>query len=61
MKVETEIKEEDEKNPMVVFLKKDQRVKINKIYGGPLLRLIHHRHLWLNLTIMIYFANGEKS
>jgi len=61
MKVEKEIKEEDEKRiQRSSFLKKDERVKIikiNKVYGGPLLRLVYHRHLGLNLTIMIYLAN----
>jgi len=34
--------------------------KINKVYDGPFLRLVHHRHLELNLTTGIYLANGEK-
>jgi len=32
--------------------------KINKVYDGPLLRLVHHRHLKLKLTVGIYLANG---
>jgi len=43
-------------NPMTLF-KKNQTVEIeiiNRIYGGPLLRLVHHRHhLGLNLTVRI--------
>jgi len=34
--------------------------KINKFYDGLFLRLIHHRHLELNLTAEIYLANGGK-
>jgi len=35
------------------FFKKNQMVKIKKIdkvYGGPPLKLVYHRHLGLNLT-----------
>jgi len=38
---------------MVAFFLKDQTVKIekiNEVYGGPLLGLVHHRHLGLKLT-----------
>jgi len=32
------------------FFKKNQTVKIKKVYGGSLLKLVYYRHLGLNLT-----------
>jgi len=37
-----------------ILFESDRKAKIkliNKVYGGPLLKLIHYRHLRLKLTI----------
>jgi len=51
-------------DPMSSFKKKDQMIKINKInkvYDGPLLRLVHHRDLKLKLTVQDLFGKQRKT
>jgi len=49
---------------MVAFFLKDQTVKIlkiNEVYGVPLLRLVHYRHLRLNLTAKDLFDGRRQT
>jgi len=40
---------------MFPFKTKDQTDKANRVYHRPLLKLVHHRHLGLKLTVSYLF------
>jgi hypothetical protein len=57
------MKVEIEKIKGSTFFKKDQTVKVNKInkvYDGPFLKLIHHRHLELKVNCRDLFGKRRK-